>query len=355
MTQTAPHGIVLLDKPQGMTSHDVVSRLRYHLATKKVGHAGTLDPMATGLLILGVGQGTKLLTYAVGLDKTYDATIRLGSATITDDAEGEYAGPRASSAQLAALTDDAIEAAVGPLRGAIEQVPSAVSAIKVNGQRSYARVRAGEDVELKARPVTIHSFTVHGVRRGTGPDGGFIDVDATVECSSGTYIRALARDLGAALGVGGHLTFLRRTVAGEYRVADAQDVPERDAPRASDAPESAVTLTGLGEFAAQLLPLLPVTVEEGQALRYGQWITDSRGRLAESNARHGNNTNHGADTSNRTDTSNGIDTSNGTNTASGTGVSHPAAAVIPTSGELVALVEPAQGGRLKPMLVFPKI
>lgn len=310
-----PHGVILLDKPRGMTSHDVVSRLRYHLGTKKVGHAGTLDPMATGLLILGVGQGTKLLTYAVGLDKTYEATIRLGSATMTDDAEGEYVGTWVSASDLDAVNAQAIDAAMGHLRGEIAQVPSAVSAIKVHGQRSYARVRAGEDVQLAARPVIISAFErLSPVVRHSIPEGPVLDVDVRVHCSSGTYIRALARDLGAALGVGGHLTALRRTRVGEYLVDDAQGVPPRDAPRASDDPARALSLTSLGEFAAQLLPVYPVSAQEGCALRYGQWLARSDTYAPEA---------------------------------------FPAAAIVPASGELVAIVEAAKGSQVKPSLVFP--
>ena len=208
-------GILLVDKPGGMTSHDVVSRTRKALDTRKVGHAGTLDPMATGLLILGVGSSTRLLTYLVGLDKEYLATIRLGAGSSTDDAEGELA-ERADAATLALVGDEAITAAVGELTGPILQRPSTVSAIKVDGRRAYALARAGEQVVLAERPVTIATFEVLAVRRGE-----WIDVDVRVECSSGTYVRALARDLGAALGVGGHLTALRRTRVGPLRVEKA--------------------------------------------------------------------------------------------------------------------------------------
>ncbi len=206
-------GILLVDKAGGMTSHDVVSRARRALGTRKVGHAGTLDPMATGLLVLGVDSATRLLTYLVGLDKQYTATIRLGAATGTDDAEGETL----STADASAITLERVEAALVALRGDIEQVPSAVSAIKVAGRRAYDLVRAGEPVELAARRVEIRRFDVLASR----VEGAFLDLDVVVDCTSGTYIRALARDLGRALGVGGHLTALRRTRVGPFELTDA--------------------------------------------------------------------------------------------------------------------------------------
>jgi tRNA pseudouridine55 synthase len=203
-------GILLVDKSAGMTSHDVVSRVRKLAGTRKVGHAGTLDPMATGLLILGIDASTRLLTFLVGLDKEYLATIRLGFATTTDDAEGE---PLSSAVDTRGIPIDAIRAAILALTGTISQVPSSVSAIKVDGRRSYDRVRQGEDVTLAARAVTVTAFDVIAQRPG--------ELDVRIECSSGTYVRALARDLGAALGVGGHLTALRRTRVGPFVVGDA--------------------------------------------------------------------------------------------------------------------------------------
>jgi tRNA pseudouridine55 synthase len=197
-----------------MTSHDVVSRIRRLAGTRKVGHAGTLDPMATGLLVVGIESSTRLLTYLVGLDKQYLATIHLGLKTTTDDAEGEPLAPPADTDGLA-LT--AIRAAMVPLTGEISQVPSSVSAIKVDGRRSYDRVRDGEIVELKARTVTVSAFDLLDARLGSHG----VDLDVRVDCSSGTYIRALARDLGDALGVGGHLTALRRTRVGPFEIADA--------------------------------------------------------------------------------------------------------------------------------------
>jgi tRNA pseudouridine55 synthase len=194
--------------------------MRRLAGTRKVGHAGTLDPMATGVLVLGINKATRLLTYIVGTSKTYTATIRLGESTVTDDAEGEVVSTKSASA----VTEDAIQAGVAALTGEIQQVPSSVSAIKVNGERAYARVRSGEDVKLAARPVTIHRFDVHAVRPER--DGEVLDVDVTVECSSGTYIRALARDLGEALGTGGHLTALRRTQVGPYTLDQARTLEQ---------------------------------------------------------------------------------------------------------------------------------
>jgi tRNA pseudouridine55 synthase len=211
--------LVIVDKPAGWTSHDVVGRVRRLAGTKKVGHAGTLDPMATGVLVLGVGRATRVLGHLQLADKEYEATIRLGESTVTDDAEGEPV----ATADASHLTDDAIRAAMRPLTGDIQQVPTAVSAIKVDGKRSYARVRAGEHVELRARPVTVSEFEARAIRLGT-----VVDVDVHVACSTGTYVRALARDLGEALGVGGHLTMLRRTRVGGFTEGDARNLEELD-------------------------------------------------------------------------------------------------------------------------------
>jgi len=213
-----PGGLVIVDKPAGWTSHDVVGRVRRLARTRRVGHAGTLDPMATGVLVVGVEKTTRLLGHLALTRKTYETTIRLGQSTITDDAEGEVTG----GADASNVSDDMIRGGIPSFTGEIMQRPSAVSAIKVDGVRSYKRVREGETVELAARPVTIHRFEVHGIRR----EGALIDVDATVECSSGTYIRALARDLGTLLGVGGHLTMLRRTAVGPYGLDLARPLAE---------------------------------------------------------------------------------------------------------------------------------
>ena len=206
-------GLVIVDKPSGWTSHDVVARLRRTLGTRKVGHAGTLDPMATGVLVVGFGRATRLLGHLMLTEKTYAATVRLGVVTSTDDAEGEVLATAATER----VSDDDVRAAVAGQVGEIDQVPSSVSAIKVDGKRAYARVREGEDVELPARRVTIHEAEAGEFRR----DGDALDFELRVRCSSGTYIRAIARDIGAALGVGGHLTVLRRTSVGPFTLDDA--------------------------------------------------------------------------------------------------------------------------------------
>jgi tRNA pseudouridine55 synthase len=211
-------GLVIVDKPGGMTSHDVVARIRRLAGTRKVGHAGTLDPMATGVLVVGVDKATRLLGYLTLTEKEYDATIRLGQSTNTDDAEGQVI----AAASAADVSAEALAAEVARLAGEILQVPPAVSAVKVGGQRAYKLTRAGAAPELAPRPVTVYEFTVTATRR----DGDLLDVDATVRCSSGTYIRALARDLGAALGTGGHLTRLRRTRVGGYRIEAASTLEQ---------------------------------------------------------------------------------------------------------------------------------
>ncbi len=261
---TAPDGVVVVDKPAGLTSHDVVARMRRIAGTRKVGHAGTLDPMATGVLVIGIGRATRLLTYVVGADKEYTATIRLGVATTTDDAEGEVL----ATVDASAVTREAIAASVLDLTGAIEQVPSSVSAIKVDGKRAYARVREGEDVRLAARPVTVFRFDVHEVRPGTSEDVGVVDVDVTVVCSSGTYVRALARDLGAALGVGGHLTALRRTRVGGYTLAGARTLEEL-ADLDVDVP---LEVVGLADAARAIFPVRDLSADEAAALSYGKRI-----------------------------------------------------------------------------------
>lgn len=243
-----------------MTSHDVVARVRRLAGTRKVGHAGTLDPMATGVLVVGVNKATRLLTYIVGHDKTYTATIRLGQSTVTDDAEGEILSERIA----AAVTEEDIEREVSKLRGDIEQVPSQVSAIKVDGKRSYARVREGQQVELKARPVTISRFDILQVRREHG--GKIIDVDVIVSCSSGTYIRALARDVGEALNVGGHLTALRRTEVGPYEISQAKRLAEL---------AEEFEMLPLDEAAAALFPNRTVSVDEAVELSFGRTIAAS--------------------------------------------------------------------------------
>lgn len=261
----ATSGILLVDKPGGMTSHDVVARTRRAFGTRKVGHAGTLDPMATGLLVVGIEAATRLLTFVVGADKTYRATIRLGQSTGTDDADGEITAS-ADLRQVAAITAEQIVAGVGALTGAIAQVPSAVSAIKVDGRRAYDRVRAGEEVVLAAREVTVSRFDVLDDRP---TDDGLRDLDVIVDCSSGTYIRALARDLGAALGVGAHLTALRRTRVGPFDVAEATGLDDL----AGAQPLTAAAAAG------RILPVLPVTVQEAVDLRHGKRLLGQRARL----------------------------------------------------------------------------
>ena len=268
MPEPAPRGILLVDKAGGMTSHDVVARSRRALNTRKIGHAGTLDPMATGLLVLGVGPATRLLTYIVGLDKTYETTIRLGVSTDSDDADGAETA-RAETEAVAAVTDDRIAAGIRALTGEIDQVPSRVSAIKVDGRRAYDLARAGEHVELKSRRVTVSRFEVLGIRRHDVDGRPIIDVDAVVDCTSGTYIRALARDLGADLGIGGHLTALRRTRIGPFSVADAVDEPTPEMPLVADA---AVAVSVLGEFA--------VSADEARDLRHGKRLVGAASRLA---------------------------------------------------------------------------
>ncbi|KAB7746577.1 tRNA pseudouridine(55) synthase TruB [Nostocoides sp. F2B08] len=217
-----PEGVLVVDKPIGWTSHDVVGRTRRLAHTRKVGHAGTLDPMATGVLVLGIGRATRLLTFLVGCDKDYTATVRLGQATLTDDAEGEVV----AATGAAGLTSQQVARAVAALTGDIEQVPSAVSAIKVDGKRSYARVRAGEEVRLLPRPVTVSRFVVRSVSEIEVHGATVLDVDVEVTVSSGTYVRALARDLGESLGCGGHLAALRRTRVGGFGLDLAHTVEE---------------------------------------------------------------------------------------------------------------------------------
>ncbi|OBG88029.1 tRNA pseudouridine(55) synthase TruB [Mycobacterium sp. E802] len=247
-------GLVIVDKPAGMTSHDVVGRCRRLFGTRKVGHAGTLDPMATGVLVVGIERATKILGLLTATDKSYSATIRLGQTTTTEDAEGEVL----QSVSAEHVTDQQIEAAVAALRGDIEQVPSAVSAIKVDGQRAYKLAREGQTVELAARPVRIDRFDVLDVRRA----GGFVDVDVEVDCSSGTYIRALARDVGGTLGVGGHLTALRRTKVGRYGLDEARTL--------DDLAEQARLSYSLDEACLLGFPRRDLSADETEDTRHGR-------------------------------------------------------------------------------------
>ena len=211
------NGFVVIDKPGGITSHDVVAKIRRALNTKKVGHAGTLDPMATGVLVLGVNDGTKFLSFITDGKKRYEATICLGASTVTDDKEGEIL----STADVSSIKDDVIRFELAKFVGRIMQRPSSVSAIKVDGVRSYDRVRKGEQVELPPREVEIYELKVVAIRRDSK-----LEIDIDVQCSAGTYIRAIARDLGVVLGVGGHLTALRRTEVSPFTLDDVSPLEE---------------------------------------------------------------------------------------------------------------------------------
>ncbi len=317
---TVGDGLLVVDKPAGWTSHQVVGACRRLAGTRKVGHAGTLDPMATGVLVVGVNKATRLLTYIVGADKTYTATIRLGVATMTDDAEG-VATAVAPTDAVAAVTDEAILAAVGDLTGALTQVPSTVSAIKVDGVRAYARARAGEDVALAGRPVQVGPFDVvritrgeavppqeeaddpsamHRRERGEERDDipvsiiaadpvPVIDLDVEVTVSSGTYVRALARDLGAALGVGGHLTALRRTRVGGIGLDVAHTMDELEAAREAGAPREAAAgeptgvpgtsglpLVSLADAARSAMPVRELDADEACQVSHGVRIPSAQ-------------------------------------------------------------------------------
>lgn len=248
-------GLVLVDKPAGCTSHDVVARVRRLARTRRVGHAGTLDPMATGVLVVGVERATKLLGYLTSHEKAYEATVRLGQSTVTDDAEGELIG----GAPAADLTEAEIRVALAALTGEIDQVPAAVSAVKIAGRRAYARVRAGEDVVLPPRRVRVSRLDLCGVHQVTS---GLLDLTLSVECSAGTYVRAIARDLGAALGVGGHLTSLRRTRVGQFGLADCRTLEEL---ATLDDP---VTI-GLDAAVERTLPRRDVGPDEARVLAHG--------------------------------------------------------------------------------------
>ncbi|HEX5569371.1 MAG TPA: tRNA pseudouridine(55) synthase TruB [Streptomyces sp.] len=255
-----PGGLVIVDKPAGFTSHDVVAKMRGIARTRRVGHAGTLDPMATGVLVLGIEKATRLLGHLALTEKEYVGTIRLGQSTVTDDAEGETT----AATPATGITREAIDTEVAALTGDILQVPARVSAVKVNGKRAYARVREGEEVELAARPVTVSSFTVHDVREEKAADGtAVLDLLVSVVCSAGTYVRALARDLGAGLGVGGHLTALRRTRVGPYGL---------DAARTLEQHQESLVVMPIGEAAAAAFPRWDVDERRAGLLANGARI-----------------------------------------------------------------------------------
>lgn len=249
MTQSTADGIVVVDKPSGITSHDVVSRIRKIAGTRRVGHAGTLDPMATGVLVVGIGRATRLLGYLSGHDKEYDATIRLGATTTTDDAEGEVIDVHDADA----VDDAAIVAAMSALTGDIQQVPSSVSAVKVGGERAYKRVRQGETVELAPRPVTVSRFEMLARRDD--------EIDVHVACSTGTYVRALARDLGVALQVGAHLTALRRTRVGDFGLDRATPL---------DALADDLRVVPLAEVVATVFPRWDASADDARRIALGQ-------------------------------------------------------------------------------------
>ena len=343
-------GLLIVDKPQGVTSHDIVAAVRGALHMKRVGHAGTLDPMATGVLVVGFGNATRLLNVIVEHDKTYEATIRFGQRTTTDDADGEIVSTRPAPA----MSREALQAVVDArFTGTIEQVPNTYSAIKINGQRAYDLARDGQEVRLKARPVTIHEFAVLDARpvlvasgedrsgdalEGRTPEGGesrdgsvpALDVDVRVACSAGTYIRALARDLGEALGVGGHLTRLRRTRVGRYRADDPRTVTAHTEQRTfttrdgetvtrsravldASGDELAARALPMVEAASAAMPVIEVSDVEAADLRFGRRI-----RVAGATPRGGR-----------------------------------LAAVVPERHDLVAIVEPCGRGMAKPVTVFP--
>ncbi|GAB86169.1 tRNA pseudouridine(55) synthase TruB [Gordonia rubripertincta] len=256
-------GLLIVDKQAGITSHDVVSRCRKIFDTRRVGHAGTLDPMATGVLVVGIERATKLLGLLSLTTKSYTATIRLGASTTTDDREGEIL----ATADASGVTDDEIASGVADLTGDIQQVPARVSAIKVDGRRAHALVRTGADFDLEARPVTVSRFDVLATRRGGDTDNGtpgVVDLDVAVDCSSGTYIRSLARDLGAALGVGGHLTALRRTAVGPFTLEYARTLDEvREDGRVSLDIDEAVKLS---------FPRRDISDDEAESISQGRWL-----------------------------------------------------------------------------------
>lgn len=271
----AVSGLLIVDKPQGITSHDVVSRTRRLAHTRRVGHAGTLDPMATGVLVLGINKATRLLTWITDHSKRYEAQVRFGVETTTEDAEGEVTSAKGCDG----LGNEEIEAVLSRFRGTISQVPSAVSAIKVNGKRAYARVRAGEDVKLEPREIEISLLETQGQPRshrveyaleGKSAHVNCVDLNLVVECSAGTYIRALARDLGNALGCGAHLISLRRTRVGEFSIDCAHTLQSLDEAAVQSGGEAPLPLTSLSDAAREMFPCLLLSEAEASAFSHGQ-------------------------------------------------------------------------------------
>ena len=252
-TSLGASGLLVVDKPAGMTSHDVVARVRNLAGTRKVGHAGTLDPMATGVLLVGLNRATRLLGHLMLTEKAYDATVRLGVRTSTDDAEGE----QLATVDAGHLTEESVRSALRGFVGDLMQKPSAVSAVKVDGKRAYARVRDGEHLDLAARPVTVRELGVVDLRRGEG----VVDVDVTVRCSSGTYIRAIARDVGDVLGVGGHITALRRTAVGPFELSEAQPL---------DRLSERLELVDMSVVARRCFPAHELTDDQARDVGYGR-------------------------------------------------------------------------------------
>ena len=254
-------GFLVVDKAPAMTSHDVVAVARKALGTRKVGHAGTLDPMATGVLVLGFGNGTRLLQYITDGDKSYLATVVLGAATVTDDQEGEII----SEADASKITDEEIKSGLSKMVGEIQQRPSSVSAVKVAGERAYDRVRAGEVFELAARTITISSLEVLDIRR----TGARIEIDIDVTCSAGTFIRAIARDLGSELAVGGHLSALRRTRVAGFSLDQAISFESLKG--------QGFTTLEIADVARQTFPVRELALDEVAELSFGRPLTSSAG------------------------------------------------------------------------------
>lgn len=246
-------GIIVIDKPQGLTSHDVVAKVRKKLGTKKVGHAGTLDPMATGVLVIGVNQATRLLDFIVFGTKEYEAIVRLGQSTVSDDSQGEVV----SSTDASQISNQDIERAFAKYRGKFLQYPSKVSAKKIAGKRAHALVREGVEFELKPKEIEVYELEVLEISRVEN----YIDVKIRVKCSAGTYIRSIARDAGNDLQVGGHLTLLRRNLVAPFSLADAQDL------------EADLELIDLYSAATKVLPCLTVSKEIASKITFGKPLT----------------------------------------------------------------------------------